>query len=496
MTTTSGLARSSSPSSAFESAAALAPIAQIHQHSQEHAALPLHRLESSSGILLSSTQKPNTTATSTVGTHTSGYDIALVHHRNSVEYRAGYNSPFVSDLPASDNNTYTGRPVLDSSRRYSSGQGSIHPSPFIEGSATIASRRQAKLGGQIPTLAPTLETPASSAIRNSNSSINAAAADFHSSFDQDFQHHPHPQSSHGAFGSGPHSPAYSISSLSGIIPGSASISSIASTAQTKPPALEHKHPITIKEFENILILGPAQQVAIKTLCSPRILSRIDTIGWYSILGAQKFPTINSSQDAYDIEMATTYAAIEFGSNNPQTQNFNTLVLQLISQLKLIKDQDYKGDIPNHAYNALFLTRIFLNHFISHLSSTEMVAFFEGSNLSVEAQQEALGIVSFKGCKIGVDQTLVSDPRSYAEQLIQEVLGIILNLDAGSTSSAYEFYEETLNLMIVMSSTQLQLTSAEPNEKNYFLNLVLQNFRSAHVCGSYSEAYYRVSEEED
>ena len=46
----------------------------------------------------------------------------------------------------------------------------------------------------------------------------------------------------------------------------------------------------------------------------------------------------------------------------------------------------------------------------------------------------------------------------------------------SSPSAYEFYEETLNLMIVMSSTQLQHPSAEPSEKNYFLNLVLEKFR--------------------
>ncbi|KAG0058469.1 hypothetical protein BGZ89_001262 [Linnemannia elongata] len=174
-------------------------------------------------------------------------------------------------------------------------------------------------------------------------------------------------------------------------------------------------------------------------------------------------------------MATTCMAIEFGANNSQTQNFNTLVLQLLSQIKLIKDQEYKGDIPHHAYNALFLTRVFLNHFISHLSSAQMVSFFEGSELSTDAQQEALGIVSFKGCKLGVDQALVSDPRSYAEQLIQGVIGIILNLDAGSSPSAYEFYQETLNLFIVMASTQLQLTTSETSERNYFLNLVLDKF---------------------
>ncbi|KAF9923922.1 hypothetical protein FBU30_006038, partial [Linnemannia zychae] len=105
----------------------------------------------------------------------------------------------------------------------------------------------------------------------------------------------------------------------------------------------------------------------------------------------------------------------------------------------------------------------------------LVSFFEGSELSSDAQQEALGIVSFKGCKLGVDQTLVSDPRSYAEQLIQGVIEIILNLDAGSSPSAYEFYQEALNLFIVMASTQIQLTSSEPSEKNYFLNLVLEKF---------------------
>jgi len=38
----------------------------------------------------------------------------------------------------------------------------------------------------------------------------------------------------------------------------------------------------------------------------------------------------------------TFAFPPTGANNAQTQNFNTLVLQLLSQIKLIKDQDYKG----------------------------------------------------------------------------------------------------------------------------------------------------------
>ncbi|KAF9997959.1 hypothetical protein BGZ80_010555 [Entomortierella chlamydospora] len=462
MSTNPDPARASSPISR-ESSTILSPIAQAHRQVLDHAT-SLHRLE------ISSTHRAGT------DTLTQSYNSSPTHQSDIAALRTNI-SPFIQDLPVNDNNTYTGRPVLDTSRRYTIGnssnlQGNTHTSNSpTPGGSSLASRRQSKLGGQTPTLAPESlsadQTTTTTAIKHPTSSgPHTFAPDFVSAQDQD-----HINSASLT----PHSPAFSTSSFSGIIPSSTSISSVISAGQSKPPVLEYKHPIAVKDFDSIHILGPAQQAAIKTLCSSRVLRRIDTIGWYSILGAQRFPTVISSQDEYDIEMATTCVAIEFGANNRETQNFNTLVLQLLSQIKLIKDQDYKGDIPSHAYNALFLTRIFLNHFISHLTPTEMVSFFEGSYLSAEAQQEALGVVSFKGCKIGVDQAVVADTRPYAEQLIQSLIGIILNLDVGSSPSAYEFYQETLNLIIVMASTQLQQPTPEPSERNYFLNIILRNF---------------------
>ncbi|KAG0365430.1 hypothetical protein BGZ54_006541, partial [Gamsiella multidivaricata] len=388
-------ARATSPPSASTLPATVSPIAQVHQQPQEHSALPLHRLESSS--------------TSRTGTPTFASGYNLPHSSESGDFRASH-SPFIPDVPVNDSNTYTGRPVLDSSRRYSSGYpsialSSVQASP-TSGGSTLANKRLSKFGGQALTLAPTPESPSAGQVANTNTSaiihtptsatihtptsaiptaIRRSISGFHT-FVPDFINSPH-DPDHSSFSSGLQSPAFSISSFSGIIPSSNSISSIHSAGQSKPPALEHKHPITVKDFDSILLLGPSQQAAIKTLCSNRVLRRIDTIGWYSILGAQKFPTIISSQDAYDIEMATTCMAIEFGANNAQTQNFNTLVLQLLSQIKLIKDRDYKGSSP----------------------------------------------------------------------------------------SAYEFYEEALNLIIVMASTQLQHPTSEPSEKNYFLNLVLEKF---------------------
>ncbi|KAF9135452.1 hypothetical protein BG015_003273 [Linnemannia schmuckeri] len=449
----------------------LTPLTPSHPQSRPRASVDHHALPRSSTSRVQPRQSEDRS-------------LPPLHHADIVSSSAQTSTrilqnPLPSDLPVNDSNAYTGRPVLDTSRRYSTSSSytpapptssSVRSSPSLgsiysptAGNSNLSNKRRS---GQTPTLSVTPESP--SLTRSFTGGFHTYNPDFRSSHDTDSIH---------AFplSATPQSPSFSISSLSNIIPISNSISNIASTATNKPPVLEHRQPITVKDFESIHLLGPNQKTAIKTLCSSRILSRIDTIGWFSILGAQKFPTISTSQEAYDIEMATTCMAIEFGANNTQTQNFNTLVLQLLSQIKLIKDQEYKGDIPSHAYNALFLTRVFLNHFISHLSSSQMISFFEGSELSTDAQQEALGIVSFKGCKLGVDQALVSDPRSYAEQLIQGIIGIILNLDAGSSPSAYEFYQETLNLFIVMASTQLQLTTSETSEKNYFLNLVLNKF---------------------
>ncbi|KAF9205313.1 hypothetical protein BGZ49_004213 [Haplosporangium sp. Z 27] len=472
MSTNPDPARASSPPVSRESSTTLFPVTPAHHQVQDHAALPLHRLE------ISSTHRAGEDNLS------HAYNPASIYQSDIADQRTNLD-PFIKDLPVNDNNTYTGRPVLDTSRRYSVGH-LYNPQAGTLSTPTtpsLASRRQSKTDKKTLTLAPTPESTSAEqptrSIKHSTSALHTFAPDLSIVQDPDLH------SSSASLTSVPHSPAYSVTSFSGIIPSSNSISSIASTGHSKPPVLEYKHPISVKEFDSIHILGPNHQAAIKTLCSSRVLSRIDTIGWYSILGVQKFPTVVSSQDEYDIEMATTCMAIEFGANNTETQNFNTLVLQLLSQIKLIKDQDYKGDIPSHAYNALFLTRIFLNHFISHLTHAEMVSFFEGSALSAEAQQEALGVVSFKGCKLGVDQSFVTDPRPYAEQLIQSVIGVILNLDAGSSSSAYEFYQETLNLIIVMASTQLQQPTSEISEKNYFLNMILQNF------GAYSYLFTKT-----
>ncbi|KAG0237647.1 hypothetical protein BGW42_000475 [Actinomortierella wolfii] len=421
--------------------ASVSPIAQAHHHTvpvghlarqQQTPASPADSIHASPPLFLSSSsfqgtplqqQQPSIPAISRTSFSYSSRPYFQLHEDKQ---------------PQHDTNVYTGQQALDTSRRYSTGL------PPGQTSSAVRSNILGQISGvtpppsapnhntvTIPTSAPATSqgnshnhNPKRLALFGFGATSAPTAPEQHQTFNPAAaaSHHPQP---HGLpevpFSPGPLSPSFSISSFSGILPGSGSLSSITShstnngasgttPAQTKPPVLEYRHPIVIKDFDHIHILNTAQKEAIKSLCSTRVYSRIDTIGWYSIIGAQKFPSIESSQDAYDIEMATTCMAIEFGSD-----------------------------------------------------------------LSAEKLQEALGVVSFKGAKVGVDQALVSDPRSYAEQLIQGILEIILNLDTGTSASAYEFYQEALNLLIVMASTQLQNTSAEPNERNYFLNILLSRF---------------------
>ncbi|KAI7821362.1 hypothetical protein BC939DRAFT_207912 [Gamsiella multidivaricata] len=152
-------ARATSPPSASTLPATVSPIAQVHQQPQEHSALPLHRLESSS--------------TSRTGTPTFASGYNLPHSSESGDFRASH-SPFIPDVPVNDSNTYTGRPVLDSSRRYSSGYpsialSSVQASP-TSGGSTLANKRLSKFGGQALTLAPTPESPSAGQVANTNTS--------------------------------------------------------------------------------------------------------------------------------------------------------------------------------------------------------------------------------------------------------------------------------------------------------------------------------------
>lgn len=278
---------SHSPSaSPFEPPSALGHVPEAHRPHHPQQPQPQQQQRSDSALSFNRLE-----ITSTPRTSTSGFATDYPSARSS----------FSQEVPEDDINSYTGRPVLNTSRRYSSGFPTPTPPPIA---STSSVRTSTSLGNiystpgsnpgnkrrPAPSLAPTPESLTTGAhvplagIRSTSTGFHTFAPDFVSSQD------PEQGSIHQ---SAPHSPSFSISSFSGILPSSASITSIISSVQTKPPGLEYKLAIAVKDLDSIHILSPSHRDAIKTLCSSRVLSRIDTLGWHPVLGAHKFPSIHS-----------------------------------------------------------------------------------------------------------------------------------------------------------------------------------------------------------
>ncbi|POG71184.1 hypothetical protein GLOIN_2v79970 [Rhizophagus irregularis DAOM 181602=DAOM 197198] len=195
------------------------------------------------------------------------------------------------------------------------------------------------------------------------------------------------------------------------------------------------------------------------LCSSRTISPYDSEVWGVMLGSEKFPTTNSGQDAYDVEMAT---------------------------MRRVIDSEIHGEIPIEAYNSLFLVRVFSKHFIGNLSRDEINQQFEGDHTILADTPKFNGVeskidennrvqIDLNPKKLIIDPEVIQDTRSKAEQLMDGLLKVILKLDPILNGSTYEYYQECLNILLVLLSTQIHQPNASQLENNYFLNILLTNF---------------------
>ncbi|CAG8705903.1 14661_t:CDS:10, partial [Acaulospora morrowiae] len=184
------------------------------------------------------------------------------------------------------------------------------------------------------------------------------------------------------------------------------------------------------------------------------------------------------QDAYDVEMVTVSLAIEFAANNDKTANFNTLLLHALSQMRKVLGLEFVGEIPIAAYNSLFLVRIFSKHFVGNMAHDEIHCLFEGSvsgtdYLSPEECRRASE--ELVPNNLVIDPMVLYDSRSKAEQLLGGLLTIILEMDPISNASTYEYYQECLDTLLVLFSTQIHQSSPGKINSNYFLNIFLIRF---------------------
>ncbi|CAG8707753.1 24924_t:CDS:10 [Cetraspora pellucida] len=193
-----------------------------------------------------------------------------------------------------------------------------------------------------------------------------------------------------------------------------------------------------KSFAEIIIFTNTQYSLLKTLCSDKILPAYSPEVWEAMLLCEKFPTTNSGQDAYDVEMATVSLAIEFANNNEKTANFNTLLLHCLSQMHRVLMPEFIGDIPVSAYNSLFLVRIFSKHFIGNMTRDEIHRQFEGHCLDdIINKHETNGLtceednhtqIELDLNNLVIDLQVVQDPRPKSEQLLDCLVSAISTLD--------------------------------------------------------------------
>ncbi|CAO3685374.1 unnamed protein product [Umbelopsis ramanniana] len=187
-------------------------------------------------------------------------------------------------------------------------------------------------------------------------------------------------------------------------------------------------------------------------------------------------------------MATVGLAIELAANNVRTENFNVLLLHLLSQLRQLLQLGEIDQIPTSAYNALFLVRVFSKHFAGNLSGEELKRQYEGPPTTSTTESAAAtsqsaaksGIASVSDMvldmeKLKIDPQTEHDPRPKGEQLLHYLIAIILQLDSHANYSTHEFYLEALNTIIVLLSTQLHQSTPDRTEYNYFINILMTKF---------------------
>ncbi|CAO3701506.1 unnamed protein product [Rhizopus stolonifer] len=147
---------------------------------------------------------------------------------------------------------------------------------------------------------------------------------------------------------------------------------------------------------------------------------------------------------YDLEMTTLGLSIELAANNTRTRNFNRLLNKLLELLKQIVQQKPSDLVPVETYNALFLTRVFMKHFADNLTNKEIMEQTEDDS---------------KECK--------------AEQLLESMLYILMNMDPNASYACYEFYVEILNMFLILFSSQLR--NPLKSTDYYFLDIFMSKF---------------------
>jgi hypothetical protein len=182
-------------------------------------------------------------------------------------------------------------------------------------------------------------------------------------------------------------------------------------------------------------------------------------------------------------------------NNHLSANFNTLLLYLLTQLKFMRLMAYDQDCQVQVYNTMFLIRAAVKYFVQHLNKLQIhgMSFylitpehFEMDRITTEASPSSPD-KQFSGSPLDIDPQVAdgsisspypSDKKLRAESLLEELFHILIYCDPSSSEQYWDFYMESLNLLIVLFSSQLY-----PDKKsNYFIDIAVNRLGKIYAKG--------------
>ncbi|KAJ3318783.1 hypothetical protein HDV06_007034 [Boothiomyces sp. JEL0866] len=174
----------------------------------------------------------------------------------------------------------------------------------------------------------------------------------------------------------------------------------------------------------------------------------------------------NEQLAMVYDHAGTIIATEMLNTNPQTKNFNKLLLYFLTHLKKVRNRAYDCDWPFEARNALYSMRTFLKTFMRILKKEELINLME-LDKTIEPQSPSPKIgkrrSSVSGKVLEIDSNVLLDKRSRNMALLED------------SPMNYSFYLESIDLLIVLFSSQLYSSIATKTADHLFLDLALNQF---------------------
>jgi len=186
--------------------------------------------------------------------------------------------------------------------------------------------------------------------------------------------------------------------------------------------------------------------------------------WNNLLKKEKIPKISTRQASFDMNVVINFIGTEMAINNETTRNFCRLVINLISELNSLKEQEYKKDVNVEIRNALYIIKLYSKYFIENMEVDKIKNLFddyEPSEIIKDTQDDNEN----NNIILLMNKEIIDNKKSKLEILIKELLNTLIYLPHSNEKNV-ELYEEILNTFIAFFASRFH--NDMEKQDNYIL----------------------------